>query len=166
MRRIRTSPCVGKWRQTRSSQFQHEPSGHSGGACTDSSAVVPRGWTDCAAGGKVRHRQGRRRVSSRTARIPSRKNQNSSLTFISHQLSAAGAVAPRPMVFSLLGVLDVPQVRAPRPSGRKPHCARHLGALATKPGEICRFVPSTLVWGGEKMDIRKARKVEKRELRR
>jgi len=55
----------------------------------------------------------------------------------SHQLSAAAADAPRPAVFSRLGVLDVLQVRAPRPSGRKPHCARHLGALATKPGEIC-----------------------------
>ena len=62
------------------------------------------------------------------------------LTCISHQLPAAGADALHPAVFSRLGVLDVPQVRAPRPSGRKPHCARHLGALATKPGEIRRLV--------------------------
>jgi len=34
-------------------------------------------------------------------------------------------------------VLDVPQVRAPRPSGRKPHWAPRLAGLATKPGEIC-----------------------------
>ena len=61
------------------------------------------------------------------------------LACISHQLPAAGADAPHPAVFSRLGVLDVPQVRAPRPSGRKPHCARCIAALATKPGEICRL---------------------------
>jgi hypothetical protein len=59
------------------------------------------------------------------------------LARISHQLPAAGDDAPHPAVFSRLGVLDVLQVRAPRPSGRKPHCARHLAALATKAGEIC-----------------------------
>jgi len=41
----------------------------------------------------------------------------STLNRISHQLSAAGADAPHPAVFSRLGVLDVPQVRAPRPRG-------------------------------------------------
>jgi 7,8-dihydropterin-6-yl-methyl-4-(beta-D-ribofuranosyl)aminobenzene 5'-phosphate synthase len=66
--------------------------------------------------------------------------EDRSLARISHQLSAAGADTPHPAVFSRLGVLDVPQVRAPRPSGRKPHWARHLAALATKPGEICRLV--------------------------
>jgi tetratricopeptide (TPR) repeat protein len=64
------------------------------------------------------------------------------LARISHQLSAAVGDVPHPSVFSRLGVLDVPQVRAPRPSGRKPHCARHLAGLATKPGEICG-----LAWG-------------------
>jgi len=59
------------------------------------------------------------------------------LTRISHQLPAATCDAPHPAVFSRLGVLDVPQVRAPRPLGRKPHWARHLAGLATKPGEIC-----------------------------
>ena len=69
------------------------------------------------------------------------------LTRISHQLSAAAGDAPRPAVFSRVGVLDVPQVRAPRPSGRKPHWARHLAALATKPGEICRLtrVPTRIL---------------------
>ena len=61
---------------------------------------------------------------------------------ISHQLSAAASDAPHPAVFSRLGVLDVPQVRAPRPSGRKPHWARHLAALATKPGEIRGLAPT------------------------
>ena len=59
------------------------------------------------------------------------------LARISHQLPAATGDASHPAVFSRLGVLDVPQVRAPRPSGRKPHWARRLAALATKPGEIC-----------------------------
>ena len=57
------------------------------------------------------------------------------MTRTSHQLSAAGDDAQHPAVFSRLGVLDVPQVRAPRPSGREPHWAQHLAALATKPGE-------------------------------
>ena len=60
---------------------------------------------------------------------------------ISHQLSAAACDAPHPAVFSRLGVLDVPQVRALRPSGRKPHWARHLAGLATKPGKICGLYP-------------------------
>jgi hypothetical protein len=46
------------------------------------------------------------------------------------------AMAPHPAVFSRLGVLDVLSSTAPRPSGRKPHWARHLAALATKPSEI------------------------------
>jgi len=64
------------------------------------------------------------------------------LTRISHQLSAVACDAPHPAVFSRLGVLDVPQVRAPRPSGRKPHWAHHLAALATKPSEICGLSPA------------------------
>jgi len=59
------------------------------------------------------------------------------LARISHQLPAAASDAPHPAVFSRLGVLDVPQVRAPRPSDRKPHWAPHVAALATEPGEIC-----------------------------
>jgi len=59
------------------------------------------------------------------------------LARISHQLPAVGADVPHPEVFSRLGLLNVPSSTPPRPSGRKPHWARHLGALATKPGEIC-----------------------------
>ena len=58
------------------------------------------------------------------------------LARISHQLSAAAGDAPHPARFSRLGVLDVQSSTPPRPSGRKPHGARHLAALATKPGEI------------------------------
>ena len=54
-----------------------------------------------------------------------------------HRRSAAAADAPRPEAFAPLGVLDVPSRTTPRPSGRKPHWARHLGALATKTGEKC-----------------------------
>ena len=54
-----------------------------------------------------------------------------------HRPPAAGADAPHPATFSPLGVLDVPHSTPPRPSGRKPHWARHLGALATKTGEKC-----------------------------
>jgi len=59
------------------------------------------------------------------------------LTRTSHQLPAATSDASLPAVSSRFGVLDVPQVRAPRPSGRKPHWAPRLAGLATKPGEIC-----------------------------
>jgi hypothetical protein len=59
------------------------------------------------------------------------------LARISHQLPVASADAPHPAVFSRFGVLDVLRVRAPRPSGRKPHWARRLVTLATKAGEIC-----------------------------
>jgi hypothetical protein len=59
------------------------------------------------------------------------------LARLSHQLPAAGADAPHPEVFSRLGVLGIPSSMPPRPSDRKPVWARHLGALATKPGEIC-----------------------------
>ena len=55
---------------------------------------------------------------------------------LSHQLSAAAGDAPHPGVFSRLGVLDVQSNTSPRPSGRKPHWARHLAALATKAREI------------------------------
>jgi len=40
-------------------------------------------------------------------------------------------------VFSRLGVLNVHLSTPPLPSGRQPHWARHVAALATKPGEIC-----------------------------
>ena len=59
------------------------------------------------------------------------------LAHISHQLPAAAADAPHPAVSSRLGVLDVRSSTTPRPSGRKPRRARHLAALATKPGEKC-----------------------------
>ncbi len=59
------------------------------------------------------------------------------LARISHQLSAADDDAPYPAVFSRLGVLDVLSSTPPRPSDQKPRWARHLVALATKPGEIC-----------------------------
>jgi hypothetical protein len=55
----------------------------------------------------------------------------------SHQLSAAAGGAPHPAVFSRLGVLGVLSSTTPRPSGRKPHWARHLAILATKAGEKC-----------------------------
>ena len=54
-----------------------------------------------------------------------------------HQSPAAAADAPHPAMFSPLGVLDVPSSTPPRPSGRKPHWARHLGTLATNTGEKC-----------------------------
>ncbi len=59
------------------------------------------------------------------------------LARISHQLSAAAGDASHPAVLSPLGVLNVLLSTSPRPSSRKPHWARHLAALATKPGEIC-----------------------------
>ncbi len=34
------------------------------------------------------------------------------------------------------------------PPGRKPNCARHLAALATKPGEICGLVSVQKLWRG------------------
>jgi hypothetical protein len=40
-------------------------------------------------------------------------------------------------MFSHFGVLDVLSSTTPRPSGRKPHWARHLATLATKAGEKC-----------------------------
>ena len=54
----------------------------------------------------------------------------------SHQLPAAAGDSPHPAVFSRLVVLDVLSSTTPRPSSRKLHWARHLAALATKPGEI------------------------------
>jgi len=45
------------------------------------------------------------------------------------------------VAFASIGVLDVPQVRAPRPSGRKHHISQQLSGLATKAGEICRLTP-------------------------
>ncbi len=59
------------------------------------------------------------------------------LARVSHQLSAAASDASHPAVLSRLGVLDVLSSTPPRPSGRKPHWARRLAVLATKPGEIC-----------------------------
>ena len=57
----------------------------------------------------------------------------------SHQLSAAAGDAQHPAVFSRLGVLDVLSSTPPRPSGRNPHWAQHLAALAKKPGEKRRL---------------------------
>jgi len=58
----------------------------------------------------------------------------------SHQLPAAVGDAPHPAVFSRFGVLDVLSSTTPRPSGRKPHWARHVADLATKAGEKCGLV--------------------------
>jgi hypothetical protein len=52
---------------------------------------------------------------------------------------------PQSAAFSRLGVLDVLQVRAPRPSGRKRHISRHLAGLATRGGEKCGFVALRVV---------------------
>ena len=41
-------------------------------------------------------------------------------------------------------MLDVPQVRAPSPSGRKHNISQHLSGLATKAGEICGPAAVTL----------------------
>jgi hypothetical protein len=57
------------------------------------------------------------------------------LARIIHEVSAAADDAPHPAVFARLGVLQVLSSTRPRPSGRKPHWARHLAALATKPYE-------------------------------
>jgi len=51
----------------------------------------------------------------RMRHIPGASGAN--LARISHQLSATTGDVSHPAVFSRLGVLDVPQVRAPRPSG-------------------------------------------------
>ena len=59
------------------------------------------------------------------------------LARISHQLSTAASDAQRPAAVARLGVLDVMRSTTPRPSGRNPHRARYLAALAMKPGEIC-----------------------------
>jgi len=61
----------------------------------------------------------------------------SPLARTSHRLPATAADAPHPAGFSRFGVLDVLSSTTPRPSGRKPGWARHLAALATKPGEKC-----------------------------
>jgi len=57
------------------------------------------------------------------------------LTCISHQLSAAAVNLQQSAAFAPIGVLDVPQVRAPRPSGRKLRISLQLPGLATKAGE-------------------------------
>jgi soluble lytic murein transglycosylase len=62
-----------------------------------------------------------------------------------HRPSAGAADAPRPAAFSPHGVLDVPSSTTPRPSGRTPHWARHLGVLATKTGEKCGLALVTVV---------------------
>ncbi len=59
---------------------------------------------------------------------------------IHHQLPAAAGDTPSPVAFSRLGVLNVRSRTLPRPSGQKPHWARRLAALATKPGDICGLV--------------------------
>ncbi len=61
------------------------------------------------------------------------------LACISHQLSAVAGDLQQSAAFARLGVLDVPQVRAPRPSGRKHHISLQLPGLSTKAGEICRL---------------------------
>ncbi len=71
-----------------------------------------------------------------------------------HQLSTAAGDAPHSAVLSRLGVLDVLSSTPPRPSGRNPHCARHLATLATKPGEIPGLRRrSTLVGAGLAMSV-------------
>ena len=56
---------------------------------------------------------------------------------MSRQLSIAADDAPHPTVFARLGVLHLPTSTRPRPSDPKPHWARHLVVLVTKPGEAC-----------------------------
>ena len=53
------------------------------------------------------------------------------LARISNQLPTTVGDAPHPAVFSRLWVLDVLSSTTPRPSGRKPHWARHLAVLVT-----------------------------------
>ena len=77
---------------------------------------------------------------------------NRLLARTSHQSPAAAADAPHPAMFSPLGVLDVPSSTPPRPSGRKPHWARHLGTLATNTGEKCGLAP-----GGKRVLVDRAR---------
>jgi len=87
------------------------------------------------------------------------------LARISHQLPAAASDAPHPAVFSRLGVLDVPQVRAPRPSGRKPHWAPHVAALATEPGEICGLGTTSAETPAASSRLTEAIEERQRELR-
>jgi len=86
------------------------------------------------------------------------------LARISHQVPTAAGDAPHSAVFSRLGVLNGLLSTPPRPSGRKPHWARHLTGLATNPGEICglvrviaflAFLPAfaAVVCGQERIDI-------------
>ena len=49
-----------------------------------------------------------------------------------HQTSPATGDAPRSVVLSHLGVLNVLSSTLPRPSARKPRCVRHLAGLATQ----------------------------------
>ena len=73
-----------------------------------------------------------------------------------YQLSAAAGDAPYPAVFAPIGVLDVLSSTTTRPSGRKPHWARHLAGLATNAGEKCGLpekptpTPTPGPGGGEK----------------
>ena len=57
------------------------------------------------------------------------------LARISHQSSTAAGDALCPAAFSRIGMLDGLSSTTPRPSGRKPHWAHHLTALATNLGE-------------------------------
>ena len=68
------------------------------------------------------------------------------LARIFHPVSTAASDAPRPAAFSPLGVLDVLSSTTPRPSGRKPHWARHLAGLAKKPGEKRGLVQLRTSW--------------------
>ena len=58
-------------------------------------------------------------------------NSRVHLARIIHEISAADDDSPYPAVFARLGALDVLSSTPARPSGRKPHRARHLAALAT-----------------------------------
>jgi len=65
----------------------------------------------------------------------------------SHHLATAARGMPQSAAFSRVGVLDVPQVRAPRPSGRKRNISRHLAGLATHPN-LVNFPISSSHHGG------------------
>ena len=52
-----------------------------------------------------------------------------------HQGPTAAHDALHSAAFSAIEVLDVPSCTPPRLSGRKRHCAQHLEALVTNPGE-------------------------------
>jgi hypothetical protein len=63
---------------------------------------------------------------------------------IIHQPFTAGDDAPRSEALPRLGVLSVLKSTPPRPTGRKPPCARRFAALVTNPGEQCGLAQSRL----------------------